>query len=230
MRSLIRSWGVIALSLGALVFLLTVGAPRASAQQITIDLLSSNLTGATGPFATVAIDLTDSTHATVTFTADPGYQLIDNQAADLNVSGSFLVVPSYTVSQLSTFNTNDPTQWKQSINSHGSVDGFGVFNFQLQMQDGSGSAVNSLSFVLTAIDGNSWANAADVLTPNSLGYEAAVHFAICSGSPCTIDNTGIGPNSTGYASTPEVGTLSLFGTGLLSIAALLRRRLKVSRN
>ena len=234
MRKHGKTWGIIALSFVALVLLFSVGAPRASAQTITIDLVSSNLTGATGPFATVSINRTDSTHATVTFTADPGYQIIDSQAADLNVSGSFVVVPSsYTVSQLDTFNTQNPTDskhgWTQSINSNGSVDGFGNFNFQLNLQDGSGSAVNSLSFVLSAIDGNSWASAADVLTPNSLGYEAAVHIAICSGSPCTIENTGIGPNSTGYASTPELGMLSLFGTGLLGIAALIRRHMNVSR-
>ncbi len=220
-----RFWGGIALSLAVLALLLTTAAPRASADSTTITLTNSNLgSGYTGPFATVLIDCSSTTTCTVTFTAAGGYQIIDNQAADLNINGSFSA-GSFTVSQLPTFNYNDPSTWTYS--STGSVDGFGDFNFQLQTQDGSGSAINSLSFVLTATGGNSWANAASVLTLNNDGYTAAAHVATCSGSPCTISNTGA---FTGYAANvPEPGSLTLFGTGLLSLAALLRRRMNRSR-
>ncbi len=227
MNKVKRSWGGIALSLAVLAVLLTAAAPPASADSITISITNPNtaLAGLTSPFATVTINCSSTTSCTVTFTADSanGYQLMDSSAADLNVNGSF-AVSSYSTTTLagSGFTSNTAT-----FGGAGQVDGFGNFNLTTNLNDGSASAVNTISFTITATNGNSWADAAAVLTPNSGGSTAAVHVVNCILAPCS------GSVATGYAAdgsqVPEPGSLTLFGSGLLSLAALLRRRMNRSR-
>ncbi len=228
MNKVKRSWGGIALSLAVLALLLTSAAPRASADSVTtISITNPNtaLSGLTSPFATVTIDCTTTTTCTVTFTADSanGYQLMDSSAADLNVNGSF-AVSNYSSTTLpgGGFSSNNAT-----FGGAGQVDGFGNFNLTTNLNDGSGSAVNTISFTITATNGNSWADAAAVVTPNNGGSTAAVHVVNCILAPCSSTV------ATGYAANgsqvPEPGSLTLFGSGLLSLAALLRRRLNRSR-
>jgi hypothetical protein len=225
-----RHFMTLGAAVAALVFLLTLGAPQASADTATFTITNSNLgSGFNGPFGTVTITLVNSTTADVTFQAQDsgvsgsaaGYQFIDGSAADLNVNGSFSV-GSFGVSQLATFHTNDPTAW---TTSSGQVDGFGVFNLQINTQNGSGSASDQITFVLTATNGNFWTSAANVLSPNGNGNEVAAHIATCSGTPCNISNTGA---FTGFGSqTPSVPdggmTLMLLGGALVGLETVRRK-------
>ena len=212
----------------------TLGASRASADSFTIT--DSNLgSGFNGPFATVTITLVNSTTADVTFHANDsgvsggaaGYQLMDGSAADMNINGSFSA-GSFSDTQLATFHTNNPLNW---TTGSGTVDGFGSFNFNINTEDGAGSAMDSISFVLTATNGNSWTSASNVLSANSQGNDLAVHIATCSASPCSISNTGA---TTGFGSqgpsttTPEAASMALMGTFLLGAAMLLGRKLTAS--
>ena len=221
----------------ALLFLLTIGVPTAladscSGNTCTYNLANSNLgSGFNGSFGTVTITWVNGTTADVTFQANDsgvggsaaGYQFIDSQAADLNVNSTNFSVGTFSDTQLATFHGQDTTQWTKSS---GNVDGFGTFNLQVNTQDGSGSAMDTISFVLTDVSGT-WANAAAVLALNGNGNDVAAHVAACTGTPCSINNTGA---TTGYASqgtsvhVPDGGvTLMLLGGALVGIETLRRK-------
>src|ERR1700719_3524166 len=76
-------------------FLVTVGAFRVSADVATISINTPNFSGVTGPYATVTIDRTSSTTATVTFQSSTNggnlYLMGGQGAVDLNVNGTYQV-------------------------------------------------------------------------------------------------------------------------------------------
>jgi hypothetical protein len=209
-----------------LLFLLAFGVPRASADAISLDLTvpNSGINAFTGPYANVTLTWISATSATVTFTAYPGFQIIDGGALDLNVNGT-ATPGSYVVHQIDSFHVNDPSDWH---NVPGMVDGFGTFNLSVNMQDGYGSAVQWVMFTLTGT-GTSWTDAASVLTPNSGGFLAAAHIAVCGETPCSKDVDAL---ATGYATNgppsqvPEPASIALFGSGLVTLAGMIRRRRK----
>jgi len=213
-----------------LLLLLTLGATPASADTITLSLGNTAISGYSGPYATVDVTLTDSTHATVTFSGNTvgGYTFLmgDGGAVALNTNGTASVnVAGITFLQLPGFTTAS-----FEAGGAGNEDGFGKFNFSLNDKTIGGSgytgAVTSVTFNLTNTTGT-WASATNVLTPNSGGYTAAAHIFVCNSSsgPCTKD---AGALDTGYAANgvPEPASIALFGSGLLTLGAIIRRRRK----
>src|SRR5689334_18431008 len=79
--------------LSLFVLQLFVAVPTASADSISFNITDINLSGFTGPFASVTVNRTDSTHATITFTAGSGggdtYLMGDGSTVALNVAGTF---------------------------------------------------------------------------------------------------------------------------------------------
>lgn len=153
--------------------ILAVMANPAKADLITTTLTDSNLTGTTGPYGTVEINLNSAgTIATFTFTSASGYELVDSSIADLNVNSSdfsfTLVTDPYFKSD--SISTTKPTQ----------VDGWGTFNFTMDNKGATGNAITSLSFTLTDLGGATWSSAADVLVDNAAGYAAAAHVYVTS--------------------------------------------------
>jgi hypothetical protein len=106
------------------------------------------------------------------------------------------------------------------------VDGFGWFNFTLDNSDGYTNTVYTVTFDLTNTGGE-WASASDVLTPNADGYTVGAHVFVCDGLPCVPSSGAI---ATGYAANgtpiPEPASIALFGSGLIGLAGLVRRRRK----
>jgi PEP-CTERM motif len=142
----------------------------------------------------VTVNELSPTSATVTFTA-PGSSDIDTPAL-INVNGS----------------ANATVTLAGGVVENGNEDGFGTFSFET-----SAVKANSFTFDLTATNGNSFADAAAVLTPttnfNSAfghGFEAAT----------AAQDAGV------FTPTPvpEPSSLALFGAALAGLAVFYRRR------
>src|SRR5215813_8813428 len=172
-------------------------AERTSAETVPFDLLIPNaaINAYPAPFANVNINLTDATHATVTFQSSitGGYQYLmgDGSTVALNVNAtSFTVGPVTESNSLgSPFNAT----WKATNLTSMNVDGLGPFNLTIDNKGGFQDSATSVQFTLTNTSG-SWANALAVLLPNSSGYQAAAHIFVCPDGSC---NPSVGILATG---------------------------------
>ncbi len=210
------------LALGALCAIALAAQP-AKANIITYTLGAANpgISGYTGPYGTVQINLTSSTSATITFTAldsSGGQHFLfgDGGSVGLNVNGTFSV-SGITAPTGPQQGANAPGPW--TVTS-GNEDGFGHFNLSLDNFDGFSSAVRTVSFTLTDLLGT-WGSASDVLALNSQGLLAAAHIFVANAD---YSNTG----ATGYAadSVPDgSSTVALLGGALAGIG-VIRRKLR----
>jgi len=212
-----------------LVCLFTLGAPPASADSFTFDLGTGNsaISGFPGPYATVTVDRTDSTHATITFTSltNSGniYLMGDGGTVGVNVDATSWTLSGITGSNAGTgFTAGGPF----SDGGSGNEDGFGSFNQTINTFDGFSHSSDTISFTLTDTSGT-WADAASVLTPNDGGSEAAAHIFVTS-FPANQANgalaTGFAANG-GPVSSPEPSSLGMLGIGALGLLGFARRRL-----
>jgi len=210
----------------ASLLMLTLGALQASADVFTstIGVGNSSLTGFSGPYANVNISLNAAgTVATVTFTSDIVggniYLMGDGGSADLNVNGA------YTLAIVTESNAGTGFTPTFLNNTSGNADGFGVFNLSLNNTNGFSDSADTISITLTKNSGT-WSSAANVLTPNADGFDAAVHTFVTS-SPANVSNgvlaTGFAAE-TGVGVVPEPVSMLLFGTGLVALGAKFRRR------
>ena len=213
----------------AIACLLTLGASRTLADSETINLTVPNtaLGCCTGPYATVTVDQTSTTTATITFTSDTNggyiYLMGDGGTADLNVNGTYSLGSVTESNSISGFT---PTF---SANAPGQVDGFGNFNLSLNNTDGFTDSATTVMFTITATGATTWSSAANVLAANGNGADAAIHAFACTEPGCSTSSgafaTGFAANG-GSVSTPEPASMALMGTFLLGAAMLLGRKLK----
>jgi hypothetical protein len=204
---------------------------RAWADSITFSLTAPNgdLSPYTGPYALVVVNRTSTTTATITFNslAFGGHEYLMGAegAVGVNVNAtSFTPAPATGSNSFAGF-----TPGPYSFGAPGNEDGFGSFNFTIDSFDSYTHSATQISFSLTNNSGT-WATATDVLKLNDNSQLAAAHILVCATTVCdpTVDAL-----KTGYAAgngtipltgVPEPATIMLFGSGLLALAARVRRR------
>jgi hypothetical protein len=215
--------GIAPVLLGVASIVLSVS-PAFASLMLEINVPNTAGTGFTGPYATVTINLTDATHAAVTFTSLTNggntYYMGDGSSVALNVNGGFTATSINAVA--SPVNTNGLGPWTVNIPG-GQVDGFGNFNLTIDDFDGATHSATQISFTLTNTSGT-WGTEEDVLVANAKGYSAAAHLFPSS----NLANTFLAGD--GPPTVAEPSTLLLLGSGLMGFAYLAVRRRRESRS
>lgn len=168
--------------------------------------LNSNNVGIAGSIGTVDVSVSGYNaatklyaDATITMTLNNGYTFQGDANAAVNLNGGTPRAGDVTM----------PSNWTNR--GAGILSGYGDLN---QTWNSSGNDVNSVTFHLISSTG--WAGDTSVLTGNTGGYFAGVHFRYSNGTP--DGNSGFAA-SNGGTPVPEPGTLPLLCAGLLGLAA-----------
>ena len=211
----------------AAVLIAIAGLGLQQANAFTSDLNAGNsaISGFTGPYGTVTITLVNNTTATVTFTSNTVagniYLFGDGGSVALNVNATtFTVGPVLGTNAGTGFTPGPLTAHIGSQN----VDGLGTFNLSIDSFDGFTHTSDTVTFTLTDVSGT-WASAANVITNNSSGFDAAAHIFVTT-SPANASNSAL---ATGFAgegpqtNVPDGGTTVMLLGAALGALGMARR-------
>lgn len=198
----------LALSLAMFAVIVLSSAAAANADQAIINVPNAGLSGTPGPYATVTYVLNGS-NIDVTVQMFPGFLAFGDGNGNNGIFGFNIVgsTAGLSVSNLS------PAFLSANLGG-GQMDGFGNFDVTLSCCNPS-NAIASFSFTVSRTGG--FSSASDLFEANSTGAHFAIHVAPSDGSP------------TGFAAdtqVPEPTSMLLLGSGLLTLAAGLRRRFR----
>jgi PEP-CTERM motif len=214
----VTKWAVAIACIGFMTFT----AQPTRADSITFNLTDGNsaISGYPGPYASVLVNRTSTTTATITFASlmNSGniYLFGDGSTVDVNVNAASWTLGTVTGSNSGTGFSPGPFSDGGSQN----VDGHGIFNQTIDSFGGYTHSSDTVSFTLSDTAGT-WTSAANVLTANSHGFLAAAHIFVTE-FPADASNGALG---TGFAAgVPEPGTLGLVALGALGLLAAMRKR------
>ena len=182
----------------------------ANADAVLITVPNAGLSGSPGPYATVTYVLNGS-NIDVTVQMTAAFTAFGTGSANNGIFG-FNIVGSTAGLNI----TGLPGGWAFNP-AGGQMDGFGDFDVTLSCCNPPG--VTSFSFTISRTGG--FSSASDIFEANSTGAHFAIHIAPTNGNPTGFAADGGTPNET-----PEPASMLLLGTGLLTLAAGLRKRFK----
>lgn len=196
-----------------LLLMLTVFAPSAWASSVTFNLTANNIAGLNGTsIGTVTLtDACGNTCVNVSISMSSGFGVFMNNQN--GKGGDIFLTSSATLMQSSLVNL-----------SFGNVTGLAKndtragFTFSVDFNVAGGASPSTLTFTLNGVSTNQI---------SSLG----IHF-ICLNGNCPGSESNTGFVETGAQATviPEPGTMILLGSGLMGLAAFVRRRSKTLRS
>lgn len=206
-----RSVRKLALSLAMFAVVALGSAAAANADQVIINTPNAGLSGTPGPYATVTYVLNGS-NIDVTVTMFPGFEAFGTGDGNNGIFGFNIVGSTAGLSV-----TNLPAGFAANLGG-GQMDGFGNFEVTLSCCNPA-NGVTDFSFTVSRTGG--FSSASDLFEANASGAHFAIHIAPTNGNP-----TGFAGDTGTPSEVPEPTSMLLLGTGLVTLAAGLRRRFK----
>ena len=203
----------LACSLVMFAVVVLASAAAANADQVIISVANAGLSGTPGPYATVTYVLNGANNIDVTVTMFPGFQAFGDGNGNNGIFG-FNIVGSTAGLNVTNFS---PALLSANLGG-GQMDGFGNFDVTLSCCNPA-NAVTSFSFTVSRTGG--FSSASDLFEASSSGAHFAIHVAPTNGNPTGFAGDAGTPNEV-----PEPTSMLLLGSGLVTLAAGLRKRFK----
>lgn len=207
-----RSVRKLALSLAMFAVVALGSAAAVNADQVVINVPNSGLSATPGPYATVTYTLNGSS-IDVNVQMALGFTAFGTGDGNNGIFGFNIVGSTAGLSV-----TNLPLGFSANLGG-GQMDGFGNFEVTLNCCNAA-NAVTNFSFTVSRTGG--FSSASDLFEASSSGAHFAIHIAPTNGNPTGFAGDGGIPTN----EIPEPTSMLLLGSGLVTLAAGLRKRFK----